>query len=76
MTDSPAGDDAALAGRSIAVPETRQRDVLTGLLERRGARVLRCPLVGIHDAADQRPIVLMNVPAWSSTHTATTFLGA
>ncbi len=40
---------AELAGRRIAVPETRQLDVLAGLLERRGAQVLRCPLVGIHD---------------------------
>ena len=62
-----AGDDAAaLAGRSIAVPETRQLDVLTGLLERRGAKVLRCPLVGIHDAADQEPIV-----AWLNRRIAT-----
>jgi uroporphyrinogen-III synthase len=52
-----ADDAAALAGRTIAVPETRQLDVLAGLLERRGAKVLRCPLVGIDDAADQEPIV-------------------
>ena len=53
-----AGDDsAALAGRTIAVPETRQLDVLASLLERRGAAVLRCPLVGIQDAPDQQPVV-------------------
>ena len=59
MTASTAAADdaAALAGRTIAVPEARQLDVLAGLLERRGANVLRCPLVGIHDAADQEPIV-------------------
>ena len=59
MTGSMATDDdaAALAGRTIAVPETRLLDVLAGLLERRGAKVLRCPLVGIHDASDQAPIV-------------------
>jgi uroporphyrinogen-III synthase len=59
MTASPAADDdaTALEGRTIAVPETRQLDVLAGLLERRGATVLRCPLVGIHDAPDQQPIV-------------------
>lgn len=43
MTSTP------LAGRRIAVPETRQLDVLAGLLERRGASVLRCPLISIHD---------------------------
>jgi uroporphyrinogen-III synthase len=59
MTASTTADDdaTALADRTIAVPETRQLDVLAGLLERRGAAVLRCPLVGIHDAADQEPIV-------------------
>jgi len=58
MTASTVIDDAAaLAGRTIAVPETRQLDVLAGLLERRGANVLRCPLVRIHDAPDQQPIV-------------------
>jgi len=50
-------DSTALAGRTIAVPETRQLDVLAGLLERRGAAVLRCPLVGIHDAPDQQPVI-------------------
>jgi uroporphyrinogen-III synthase len=49
--------DRVLAGKVIAVPETRQLDVLAGLLERRGAHVLRCPLVGIVDAPDAAPIV-------------------
>ena len=68
MTGSMATDDdaAALAGRTIAVPETRQLDVLVGLLERRGAKVLRCPLVGIDDAPDQKPIV-----AWLRRRSAT-----
>lgn len=43
----------ALAGRCIALPEMRQLDVLAGLLERRGARVLRCPLIAILDTPDQ-----------------------
>lgn len=54
---TPADSDAALAGRVIAVPETRQLDVLAGLLERRGARVLRCPLVGIEDSPDTATVV-------------------
>jgi uroporphyrinogen-III synthase len=57
VTEPPSDRDQALAGRMIAVPETRQLDVLATLLERRGAKVLRCPLVGIRDATDQAPIV-------------------
>jgi uroporphyrinogen-III synthase len=44
--------DRALEGKVVAVPEARQLDVLAGLLERRGATVLRCPLVGIEDSPD------------------------
>ena len=43
-------------GRTIALPESRQLDVLAALFERRGASVRRCPLVSIHDAPDQRPV--------------------
>ena len=39
-----------LAGRTIAVPETRELDLFASLLERRGARVRRCPLIAIKDA--------------------------
>lgn len=46
-----------LERRVIAVPEARQLDVLAGLLEKRGAHVLRCPLVGIKDAPDERPVL-------------------
>jgi uroporphyrinogen-III synthase len=46
-----------LAGRTIAVPETRELDVFAGLLERRGANVLRCPLVAIRDAPDPAPVL-------------------
>ncbi|HTV49874.1 MAG TPA: uroporphyrinogen-III synthase [Steroidobacteraceae bacterium] len=46
-----------LEGRTIAVPETRELDVFAGLLERRGARVLRCPLVAIRDAPDPAPVL-------------------
>lgn len=40
----------------VALPETRQLDVLAGLLERRGASVLRCPMVAILDAPDPEPV--------------------
>lgn len=49
-----------LAGRTIAVPESREIDVFAALLERRGARVIRCPLVAIRDAPDPAPVL-----AWS-----------
>jgi uroporphyrinogen-III synthase len=54
---SAADRDTALAGRVIAVPETRQLDVLTGLLERRGASVLRCPLISIKDSPHTAAVV-------------------
>lgn len=46
-----------LTGRTIAVPETRELDLFAGLLERRGATVLRCPLVAIRDAPDPGPVL-------------------
>ncbi len=55
---APADDiDRALAGRVIAVAEARQLDVLAGLLERRGATVRRCPLVGIKDSPDTDTVI-------------------
>lgn len=49
--------DHTLAGRTIAVPETRELDVFAAMLERRGAAVLRCPLVAILDAPDPQPVL-------------------
>jgi uroporphyrinogen-III synthase len=46
-----------LAGRTIAIPETREIEVFAALLERRGARVIRCPLVAIRDAPDPAPVL-------------------
>jgi uroporphyrinogen-III synthase len=46
-----------LADRVIAVAETRELDVFAALLERRGARVLRYPLVQIIDAPDPQPVL-------------------
>lgn len=47
---------AELAGKTIAVPETRELDVLARLFEQRGAAVIRCPLVTILDAPDPAPV--------------------
>jgi uroporphyrinogen-III synthase len=49
--------EQSLAGRTIAVPESRELDVFASLLERRGARVMRCPLVTILDAPDPEPVL-------------------
>ncbi|MEJ2060132.1 MAG: uroporphyrinogen-III synthase [Gammaproteobacteria bacterium] len=46
-------DGVSFTGRCVALPEARQLDVLAGLLERRGAKVIRCPLVSILDTPDQ-----------------------
>jgi uroporphyrinogen-III synthase len=47
----------SLAGRTLAIPETRELEVFASMLERRGAKVVRCPLVAIHDAPDPRPVL-------------------
>jgi uroporphyrinogen-III synthase len=47
---------ARLAGRTIALPESRELDRLTTLMEAEGARTWRCPLVAILDAPDQAPV--------------------
>jgi len=47
---------AALSGRTVALPETRELDRLAQLLTEEGATTLRCPLVAIKDAPDQQPV--------------------
>ncbi|MDX1490469.1 MAG: uroporphyrinogen-III synthase [Pseudohongiellaceae bacterium] len=47
-----------LNAQVVAIPESRQLDVLADLLLNRGAQVLRVPLVSILDAPDQGPIRL------------------
>lgn len=46
-----------LAGRRIALPESRELDLFADMLIKRGGEVLRCPLVSIHDAPDQAPVI-------------------
>src|SRR3569623_3320060 len=46
-----------LTGRTIALPETRERDRFAEMLESRGAASLRCPLVSFLDAPDAVPVV-------------------
>jgi len=52
---TPAGQ--TLAGRTVAVPEGRELEVFAAMLERRGASVLRCPLIAIRDAPDPAPVL-------------------
>jgi uroporphyrinogen-III synthase len=56
MSESPSVA-GPLHGRTIALPETRELDRLAQLLEAEGARTLRCPLVAILDAPDERPVL-------------------
>lgn len=53
----PQAPASPLAGQLIALPENRELDLFCALLERRGAQVLRAPLVAIHDAADPAPVL-------------------
>ena len=53
----PRMDTLPLAGRTIAVPETRELEIFAAMLERRGAQVVRCPLVAIRDAPDPLPVL-------------------
>jgi len=48
---------SAVSTPRVALPETRQLDVLAGLLERRGVAVVRCPLVAIKDSPERAAVV-------------------
>ena len=48
--------EKVLSGKRIAVPESRQLDVMAGMLQKRGAEVRRCPLISIYDAPDTEEI--------------------
>lgn len=45
-----------IAGKRVALPETRELDLLATMIEREGGVVLRCPLVSIVDAPDAGPV--------------------
>jgi len=53
--------DWNLKGKRIAVPEMRELEVFSGLLERRGAEVLRCPLVTIYDTPHSAQVLAFAV---------------
>ncbi|MFL2856173.1 MAG: uroporphyrinogen-III synthase [Pseudohongiellaceae bacterium] len=49
--------DSSLKGKTVALPESRQLDVLAALFERRQAEVLRVPMVTILDSPDQDSVI-------------------
>lgn len=49
-------EEKSLAGQRVALPESRQLDVLATMLEKRGAQVIRCPLVAILDSPDREAV--------------------
>ena len=53
--------DWNLQGKTIAVPEMRELEVFSALLERRGANVLRCPLVSIYDSPHSAQVLAFAV---------------
>ena len=53
MSQSAAGNRRPI----VALPETRQLNVLADLLERRGASVVRCPMVAILDSPDAESVI-------------------
>ncbi len=61
MTLSPAVQDWNLKGKRIAVPEMRELEIFSALLERRGAEVLRCPLVTIYDTPHSAAVLAFAV---------------
>lgn len=46
----------SLLNKRVAIPETRELNLLARMLEQEGARVLRCPLVSILDVPDPLPV--------------------
>ena len=61
-------DELPLARWRVAVPESRQLDVLNDMLVVRGANTLRCPLVSIRDCPDEAAI-----KAWLTLFCTTPF---
>src|ERR1700732_1255088 len=50
-------ENQPFGGRVVAVPETREIEIFAAMLERRGAQVIRCPMVAIRDAPDPAPVL-------------------
>lgn len=48
---------SSLSGRRVALPESRQLQLLSEMVRKRGAEVIQVPLVSIYDAPDPVPVV-------------------
>jgi len=48
---------SALSGRTFALAEGRQLEELATLLEKEGGAVVRCPMLSILDAPDEKPLL-------------------
>lgn len=49
-------ESKALAGRTLAVPETRELNAMARMLQDHGAKVLSCPMVGILDTPNKEAV--------------------
>ena len=47
-----------LTGRTIVLPESRELNLFASMVEKRGATVLRCPMIAILDAPNPEPILV------------------
>ena len=47
-----------LTGRTIVLPESRKLNLFASMIEKRGATVLRCPMISILDAPNPAPILV------------------
>lgn len=56
MTTSSSDSNTPLAGKHIAVPESRELDLFSDMLRVRGAVVYRCPLVAILDSPNRTAV--------------------
>ena len=49
-------DPDPLKGITIAVPETRELEVFSNMIEKTGAETFRCPLVAIKDSPHEKDV--------------------
>ena len=48
---------SSLSGKRVALPESRQLQLLSEMVRKRGAEVIQVPLVSIYDAPDPAPVL-------------------
>ncbi|MEO5773658.1 MAG: uroporphyrinogen-III synthase [Sphingomicrobium sp.] len=50
------GEDGALRGRTVAVPESRALDMFSDMIAAHGAEIIRCPLVRVRPLEDNKAL--------------------